>query len=796
MSARPVADVRLPEPGIEPSLVAGLRELLGAEHVLTDDETRRLRTRGKSTPDLLRQRAGDLSDAPDAVVRPGTHDEVAAVLAFAVDHHLAVVPFGGGTSVTGGLVARREGYAGLLSLDLIRMKGLVSVDHTSMTATLEPGLRGPEAEALLAEEGLTLGHYPQSFEYATIGGFAATRSSGQASAGYGRFDALVVALRVATPRGDLRLGSSPANAAGPDLRQLILGSEGAYGVITEVTVRVRRLPAEKVYEGWRWASFTAGAEAMRKLAQAGLLPTVIRLSDEAETSLNLARPAEIGEEGAGGCMMIAGYEGEASANAAKRAAVTAVLTELGGTCLGEDPGQAWVNGRFHAPYLRDSLLDVGVLVETLETATFWSAPRGAVRRRQERPRDLAGRGRDRALPHLARLRDRLFAVLHRRRQGVRGPAAAVARREDGGKRGDGGRRRDDHPSPRRRHRPQALAHRGDRRARRLHPAGGQVRPRPDRHPQPGSADPVTAASGQRSFTFLVNPSSGGGAAPEAVVPVARLLRDAGATVDVTYSPGPKAMTGLVSEALERGDVVVSVGGDGMLSSLAGAVSTAGGTLAVLPAGRGNDFARMLGLPESAADQATLLLEADVRAVDLLSLTLPGSEERRVAGSVYSGVDARASEIVDRVQWLPRRLQYPYAAVRSLATYQPARFQVTVDGDTHDYLAANVVVANSAYYGKGMKIAPAAALDDGLLDVVVIEAAGKLDLIRSLPKVYDGGHVGLPEVTVLQGRRVEIRAVAKKAVPVGGDGEPLGTLPGLSDSPAVIEILPGALSIIA
>jgi alkyldihydroxyacetonephosphate synthase len=367
-----VTDVSLPEPAIAPALLDGLRDLLDAEQVLTDDVTRRVRTRGKSTPDLLRQRAGDLSDAPDAVVRPGTHDEVAAVLAFAVEHQLAVVPFGGGTSVTGGLVARREGYAGLVSLDLIRMKRLLAVDHTSMTATLEPGLRGPEAEALLAAEGLTLGHYPQSFEFATIGGFAATRSSGQSSAGYGRFDSLVVGLRVATPRGELRLGSAPANAAGPDLRQLILGSEGAFGVITEVTARVRRVPAEKIYEGWTWPSFAAGADAMRTLAQSGLLPTVIRLSDEAESAINLARPDAIGGDSVGGCLMIAGYEGEPAANAARRAAVTALLTELGGTCTGTEPGEAWAHGRFNAPYLRDSLLDVGVLVETLETATWWS----------------------------------------------------------------------------------------------------------------------------------------------------------------------------------------------------------------------------------------------------------------------------------------------------------------------------------------------------------------------------------------------------------------------------------------
>ncbi len=362
---------------VPPSVLPGelldpLRDLLGAAHVRTDDETRRLRTRGKSTPDLLRARAGDLSDAPDAVVRPASHDEVAAVLAWAVEHHVAVVPFGGGTCVTGGLAARREGFAGLVSLDLVRMKRLLAVDRESMTAVLEPGLRGPEAEALLAEQGLVLGHYPQSFEFATIGGFAATRSSGQSSAGYGRFDALVVGLRVATPRGELRLGSAPANAAGPDLRQLVLGSEGVFGVITEVTVRVRRLPETKVYEAWRWESFAAGADAMRTLAQAGLLPTVLRLSDEAETAINLARPDEIGSGSSGGCLMITGFEGTSGAVGAKRSAVTQLLSGLGGTPAGEAAGAAWAHGRFEAPYLRDSLLDVGVLVETLETATFWS----------------------------------------------------------------------------------------------------------------------------------------------------------------------------------------------------------------------------------------------------------------------------------------------------------------------------------------------------------------------------------------------------------------------------------------
>lgn len=364
--------VRLSEPMGE-ALLSGLRDLVGAEHVLTDDRTRLHHTRGKSTPDLLRLRSGDGLDSPDVVVRPGDHGEVQAVLDWCVARRVVVVPFGGGTSVVGGLAPERAGFAGVVSLDLVRLDQLLEVDAESMTATLQPGLRGPQAEALLAEHGLTLGHYPQSFEYASIGGFAATRSSGQSSAGYGRFDALVVGLRVATPRGELVLGGSPANAAGPDLRQVVLGSEGAFGVVTAVTVRVRRVPVATLYETWRFADFATGVTAMRRVAQSGVLPTVLRLSDEAETSLNLATPAEAGRDpldGSGGCLMMTGYEGTSESVEARRRVCATLLESLGGTSQGEDVG--WAAGRFRGPYLRDSLLDVGVLVETLETVTFWS----------------------------------------------------------------------------------------------------------------------------------------------------------------------------------------------------------------------------------------------------------------------------------------------------------------------------------------------------------------------------------------------------------------------------------------
>jgi len=364
-----VEHAALPEPRLSADVLQSLRAQLGEDAVVTDDDVRRLRTRGKSTPDLLRARSGDLTDAPDAVVRPSSHEDVEAILAWAVEHRVAVVPFGGGTSVAGGLVAAAEPFAGVVSLDLVDMDRLLAVDTVNMTATFQPGVRGPEAERLLGEHGLTLGHFPQSFEFASIGGFAATRSSGQSSCGNGRFDQMVVALRMATPIGELRTGSAPADAAGPDLRQVVLGSEGTLGVITEVTVRVRPLLTDKVYEAWSFASFADGADAARTLVQNELRPTVLRLSDESETMVNLANHGQ-GGEATTGCLMIVGYESQASLG--RRDAVTAALVSAGGTALGEERGASWAKGRYAAPYQRDSLLDLGVLVETLETATFWS----------------------------------------------------------------------------------------------------------------------------------------------------------------------------------------------------------------------------------------------------------------------------------------------------------------------------------------------------------------------------------------------------------------------------------------
>lgn len=368
-----IGGVRLPELSLPGPAYQALLELVGAGHVKSDPETRIRHTRGKSTADLLRIRAGDAVDAPDAVVFPGSHAEVVEVLEVCSQHRVAVVPFGGGTSVVGGLAPHARSYAGVVAMDLRRLDRLLELDAESRVATLEAGVLAPRAEALLRERGFTLGHFPQSYEWASIGGFAATRSSGQASAGYGRFDEMVMQLRVATPAGTLELGRAPKSAAGPDLRQLVLGSEGAFGVITSVSVRVRPVPETTGSEGWRFPTFDAGVAATRRLAQDGPVPAVLRLSNEAETAIGLADPEQIGSgEPQSGCLLVVGYEGSAASIAGQRDGVATVLLEAGGEPLGDQPGERWAAGRYAAPYLRDALLDVGAFAETLETATFWS----------------------------------------------------------------------------------------------------------------------------------------------------------------------------------------------------------------------------------------------------------------------------------------------------------------------------------------------------------------------------------------------------------------------------------------
>ena len=362
-------DVRLRESALSHDDRAALAGLVGSDGVSTEHADRLRHAGGKSTSDLLRRQAHD-QDAPDAVVAPPTGEQVAPVLGYCAEHDIAVVPYGGGTSVVGGLDPIRDTHASVVALDLRLLADLTSLDRTSGLATLGAGLTGPQAEALLNEHGFTLGHFPQSFEHASIGGFAATRSSGQASSGYGRFDDMVQALTIATPRGTLRPGRGPASAAGPDLRQLFLGSEGALGVITDVTVRVRQLPAHTEYAAWSFPDFASGVDALRTLVRAGVRPAVLRLSDEVETVTN--RMVSGDDSDSPPCLAIATFEGTIERAAQELTYAREILEAHAATWCGAKPAQDWEGSRFGAPYLRDALLREGVLAETLETATTWS----------------------------------------------------------------------------------------------------------------------------------------------------------------------------------------------------------------------------------------------------------------------------------------------------------------------------------------------------------------------------------------------------------------------------------------
>jgi alkyldihydroxyacetonephosphate synthase len=369
-------------PPAEP-LPSALTDAVGAEAIFDSGEDRLRHASGRGYADLARMRSGRLEAAPDAVVMPADAQTLRRVLDVCASEGVAVVPFGGGTSVVGGVEPLRGTHSRLISLDLGALRD-VEIDRRSLTARLGAGLRGPEAEAELARHGVTLGHFPQSFEYATIGGFAATRSAGQASSGYGRFDDLVSSVRLIAPAGDLSTLETPHTAAGPSLRELVVGSEGVLGVIPDVTVRVRSAPAVRRYEAWMAESFEAGTEIVRALAQGAGLPDVVRVSDEEETQGSLALSGPRGAAGRafdaylgarrrrGGALMIVGLEGDEESVARRRALAVRVLRSGGAAYLGQAAGRSWEHGRYQGPYLRDTLMEMGAMVETLETSHTWS----------------------------------------------------------------------------------------------------------------------------------------------------------------------------------------------------------------------------------------------------------------------------------------------------------------------------------------------------------------------------------------------------------------------------------------
>jgi alkyldihydroxyacetonephosphate synthase len=349
--------------------------------VSTDGRERVLHSRGQSLPDWVALRSGRIDRFTDGVAHPASGAEVRRLLDWAGSVGARVVPYGGGTSVVGHLTPDGEPT---LTMVLRGVNGLRRLDETSGLATFGAGASGPEVESSLRARGWTLGHYPQSFEYSTLGGWVVTRSAGQQSLCFGRIEDLFAGGCLETPTGTLTLPPLPASAAGPDLRELVLGSEGRLGVLTEAIVRVTRLPSRERFPAVFFRDWDSALAAVRAVAQAGVPLSMLRLSnaEETRTSLELAGPSRalgllrralhLRGVDDGMCLLLAGVTGDGRVARAGLRELKRLSREHGGVHVGGRMGRRWVENRFRAPYLRNSLWELGYAVDTLETALPWS----------------------------------------------------------------------------------------------------------------------------------------------------------------------------------------------------------------------------------------------------------------------------------------------------------------------------------------------------------------------------------------------------------------------------------------
>jgi alkyldihydroxyacetonephosphate synthase len=383
--------LRVPDSLLPALLRAELEKELGADHVSTDALDRVVHGRGKSLRDLIRQRRGDLPRVPDVVVRPANELQVSAVMASAVSHDAVVIPFGGGSSISGSLEPEPAETRPVISVDLSRLNAVLEVDRASGLARIQAGVLGPALDDQLRAQGFTLGHVPDSFTHSTLGGWIATRSSGMQSDRYGDIADLTKGLRVVTPTGVLALRPIPAMSAGPSIREMILGSEGRLGIITEATMQVRPLPEQRTILGYLFPHFADGLAAMEEIAHSECSVSVTRVSDAAETRFSFAmrKPPTLLDRGQSAalqlylkrrlgwdvhqmCLSFIGYEGSRRHVAAQRHAVGQIVKRHGGLCIGSGPGVLYDQKKFDTPYIRDFLLDRGGAGDVSETAMPWS----------------------------------------------------------------------------------------------------------------------------------------------------------------------------------------------------------------------------------------------------------------------------------------------------------------------------------------------------------------------------------------------------------------------------------------
>ncbi|WP_166350165.1 FAD-binding oxidoreductase [Phytoactinopolyspora limicola] len=383
----------VPPSRLHDSLREQLTDIVGAEHVHVDDMRRVVHTYGKSIRDLLRVRSGAIERCPDVVVYPADEAQVRALVRAAVDADAVLIPFGGGTNISGSLEPATDEQRVVISLDLGRLDQLLDVDDASGLARIQAGAQGPDLERALAARGWTLGHFPDSFAHSTLGGWIATRSSGMQSDKYGDIADIVRGVRLARPDGVVNIRAIPSASTGPSVREMIVGSEGRLGVITEATVQVHRIPPVRQILGYLFPSWDAGLAAMRDIAASDASPSVTRVSDAPESAFSFAtRTPSSGLKSLGTkalttflrkrgwdlsqmCLSFIGYEGSAAHVRYEKRLVRRIVRRHGGVYVGEGPGALYDQKKFDTPYIRDFLLDRGAAADVSETAAPWSALR-------------------------------------------------------------------------------------------------------------------------------------------------------------------------------------------------------------------------------------------------------------------------------------------------------------------------------------------------------------------------------------------------------------------------------------
>lgn len=365
----------------------------------TDASVRVLRARGQSFPDLLATRYGRIGPCADGVALPTNHDEAAQALAAARRIGAIVVPYGGGTSVVGHLNIPRSDRP-VVNISLERMNRLQDLDDKSWLATFGAGTPGPQIEAQLRSHGYMLGHFPQSYEYSTLGGWVVTRSSGQQSLRYGRIEQMFAGGRLITPRGELSVGGLPASSAGPDLREAVMGSEGRLGLLTEVVARVRKLPESEFFHGVFFPNWESAITAVRELVQADIPLSMMRLSNETETETQLRLAGHpdlirwmqryLGMRGVaqGQCMLMIGITGSAAHVRRVKREALGLAKRHRGVHVGRTIGNGWAKGRFRGPLLRNSLWEIGYGADTAETSVNWPKVTGLMRAIEQATRDV------------------------------------------------------------------------------------------------------------------------------------------------------------------------------------------------------------------------------------------------------------------------------------------------------------------------------------------------------------------------------------------------------------------------